>query len=117
MDSRPSTCAFRRNGWPFSFRPTLAASDRRTWPCGSAARTEATMSARPDLNPVAQDNHIAEDLADLVSLPTVTGHERQGLELLAELGQAYGLEVDLHSHDLVRLRRHPNHPGAEVDRD
>jgi acetylornithine deacetylase len=60
---------------------------------------------------------IADDLAAVVQVPSVTGDERAVLERLATLAQDAGLEADLHQHDLAVLRAHPDHPGEEAPRD
>jgi acetylornithine deacetylase len=60
---------------------------------------------------------LARDAAALVQVPSVTGDERAALERLAEQAERLGLEVDLHEHDLVALRAHPDHPGEEAPRD
>ena len=60
---------------------------------------------------------LADDVAALVRVPSVTGDERAALERLAELATALGLRADLHAHDLAALRAHPDHPGEEAARD
>lgn len=60
---------------------------------------------------------LARDAAAVVRVPSVTGAEREVLELLAERAAALGLEADLHEHDLTALRAHPGHPGEEAARD
>src|ERR1700741_2544585 len=60
---------------------------------------------------------LVRDAAAVVRIPSVTGDERPVLEHLAGLAAAYGLEVDLHRHDLEVLRGHPGHPGEEMPRD
>jgi acetylornithine deacetylase len=60
---------------------------------------------------------LLRDAVALLRVPSVTGHERRSLELLAELAAGLGLEPDLHEHDLERLRAHPGHPGEEAPRD
>jgi acetylornithine deacetylase len=60
---------------------------------------------------------LADDLAAVVRVPSVTGDERAVLELLADLAQDAGLEADLHRHDLGALRAHPGHPGEEAPRE
>src|SRR3954451_1075284 len=59
---------------------------------------------------------LARDVAALVSVPSVTGDERAGLERLGELAEALGLRAELHRHDLDELRAHPDHPGEEAPR-
>jgi acetylornithine deacetylase len=49
---------------------------------------------------------LARDAASLVRIPSVTGDERPALEALAELATGYGLEADLHEHDLSVVRAH-----------
>jgi acetylornithine deacetylase len=60
---------------------------------------------------------LARDAATLVRIPSVTGDERPALAALAELATAYGLEADLHEHDLQALRAHDGYPGEEAPRD
>jgi acetylornithine deacetylase len=60
---------------------------------------------------------LLRDAAALLRVPSVTGQERQALEALADLAGGYGLEAELHEHDLARLRSHPDHPGEEAPRD
>jgi acetylornithine deacetylase len=60
---------------------------------------------------------VADDLAAVVQVPSVTGDEKPVLELFATLAQDAGLETDLHRHDLATLRAHPEQPGEEAPRD
>jgi acetylornithine deacetylase len=60
---------------------------------------------------------VAEDLAALVRVPSVTGSERAAIELLVELARRRGLEAEVVEHDLAALRAHPRHPGEEAPRD
>jgi acetylornithine deacetylase len=60
---------------------------------------------------------VADDLAAVVQVPSVTGDEKPVLELFATLAQDAGLETDLHRHDLAALRAHPDQPGEEAPRD
>jgi acetylornithine deacetylase len=60
---------------------------------------------------------LAHDVAALVQVPSETGDERAALERLGELGQDLGLRAELHRHDLVALRAHPDHPGEEAARE
>ena len=60
---------------------------------------------------------LLRDAAALLRVPSVTGRERPVLEALAALAAEYGLEADLHQHDLAVLRSHPDHPGEEAPRD
>src|SRR3954447_6718514 len=60
---------------------------------------------------------LARDASALVQVPSVTGDERAVLERLAELAAGAGPAVDLHRHDLARLRAHPDHPREEAPRD
>jgi acetylornithine deacetylase len=59
---------------------------------------------------------VAADLAALVRIPSVTGHERGALEWLARRAGGLGLEAELVEHDLAALRAHPEHPGEEAPR-
>ena len=59
---------------------------------------------------------LARDAAELVRVPSVTGDERAVLERLGELAAGYGLEAELHVHDLAALRAHPDHPGEDAPR-
>jgi acetylornithine deacetylase len=60
---------------------------------------------------------LARDAAAAVRVPSVTGSEREVLELLAERAAELGLEADLHAHDLAALRANPGHPGEEAPRE
>ena len=60
---------------------------------------------------------IAQDVATVVQVPSVTGDEKAVLEVLAELARGHGLEAELHEHDLRALRAHPGHPGEEAPRE
>jgi acetylornithine deacetylase len=60
---------------------------------------------------------LADDVAALVRVPSVTGDEGAALERLADLAAALGLRGDLHRHDLAALRAHPDYPGEEAARD
>jgi acetylornithine deacetylase len=60
---------------------------------------------------------LARDAAAALRVPSVTGGERDVLELLAGTAASLGLEPDLHRHDLAALRAHPGHPGEEAARD
>ena len=73
---------------------------------------EIERAALAALDPAA----LVRDAAAAVRIPSVTGHERAVLELLAETAAGLGLEPDLHRHDLAALRRHPAHPGEEAER-
>jgi acetylornithine deacetylase len=79
------------------------------------------MPADPAVEAAALDaldpEALARDAAAAVRIPSVTGQEREALELLAGLAADRGLEVDLHDHDLAALRRHPGQPGSEAPRD
>jgi len=66
--------------------------------------------------PVIDPSVLAEDLAELVQIPSVTGQERAALAWLARRAQELGLEAELVEHDLTALRAHPDHPGEEAPR-
>jgi acetylornithine deacetylase len=59
---------------------------------------------------------LAEDVAELVQIPSVTGQERAALAWLESRAQELGLEAALVEHDLAALRAHPDHPGEEAPR-
>jgi acetylornithine deacetylase len=59
---------------------------------------------------------LAEDVAELVQIPSITGQERAALAWLAERAEELGLEAELVEHDLDALRAHPGHPGEEAPR-
>ena len=59
---------------------------------------------------------LARDTAELVRVPSLTGHERAALERLGELAERLGLRANVHQHDLDALRSHPGHPGEEAPR-
>jgi acetylornithine deacetylase len=60
---------------------------------------------------------VADDLAALVRVPSLTGRERPAVELLASIAQRRGLHAEVVEHDLASLRAHPDHPGEEAPRD
>jgi acetylornithine deacetylase len=60
---------------------------------------------------------VAEDLAALVRVPSLTGRERPAVELLASIAERRGLHAEVVEHDLASLRAHPDHPGEEAARD
>jgi acetylornithine deacetylase len=66
--------------------------------------------------PVIDPPVLAEDLAELVQIPSVTGQERAALAWLARRAQELGLEAELVEHDLTAVRAHPDHPGEEAPR-
>jgi len=59
---------------------------------------------------------LARDTSRLVQVPSLTGHEREAVELAAAIGRELGLEAEVHEHDLEALRAHPGHPGEEAPR-
>lgn len=59
---------------------------------------------------------LARDTSRLVQVPSLTGHEREAVELAAAIGRELGLEAEVHEHDLAALRAHPGHPGEEAPR-
>jgi acetylornithine deacetylase len=65
---------------------------------------------------VLNPEKIAADLSRIVQVPSITAEERDVLERLGEMAQAYGLESTIREHDLKALRIHPYYPGGEVDR-
>src|SRR5207247_801784 len=66
---------------------------------------------------VLNPEQIATDLSRIVQVPSITGNERNVLERLGELAEAYGLESTIHEHDLEALRNHPDYPGEEAHRE
>jgi acetylornithine deacetylase len=64
----------------------------------------------------ADAKRITEDLADLVSIPSVTGSERLVQEHMAALLDELTLEVDVIETDPETLSRDPDFPGYEVPR-
>jgi acetylornithine deacetylase len=79
------------------------------------------MAAAPGFEVGALDaldpDALIRDAAAAIRVPSVTGHEREVLELLAGLAEERGLAVDLHEHDLAAVRRHPAQPGSEMPRE
>jgi acetylornithine deacetylase len=65
------------------------------------------------LNPEA----LLADVAAIVSVPRVTGEEREAMQLFAQRAGVLGLRAELIEHDLAALRAHPDHPGEEAARD
>lgn len=60
---------------------------------------------------------ISEDLSRIVQIPSITGEERNIVEVLGEMAVSYGLQAAVQEHDLDALRGHPEHPGEEAPRD
>jgi acetylornithine deacetylase len=60
---------------------------------------------------------LARDVAALVRVPSVTGDEREVLELAASVAERLGLRAELVRHDLDGLRANPGHPGEEAPRE
>ncbi len=60
---------------------------------------------------------LAADAAALVRVPSVTGDEREVIELLAAIARARGLDAAVDEHDLTALRAHDDHPGEEAPRE
>ena len=59
---------------------------------------------------------LAEDVAALVQVPSITGDERAAVERLAEIAARRGLETEVVEHDLAAVRAHADHPGEEAPR-
>ena len=66
---------------------------------------------------VLDPDKIAADLSRIVQVPSITGEERNVVERLGEMTEAYGLESTIHEHDLEALRKHPDYPGEEAHRE
>jgi nucleotide-binding universal stress UspA family protein len=66
---------------------------------------------------VVNPEKIAADLSRIVQVPSITGEERNAVEKLGEMTEAYGLESSIHEHDLDTLRKHPDYPGEEAHRE
>ena len=66
---------------------------------------------------VLNPDKIAADLSRIVQVPSITGEERNVVERLGEITEAYGLESTIHEHDLEALRKHPDYPGDEAHRE
>ena len=60
---------------------------------------------------------LAQDVAALVRVPSLTGAERPAAEAFVAMAQRLGLDAALVEHDLSALRGHPGHPGEEALRD
>ena len=56
------------------------------------------------------------DLARLVRQPSITGEERDVVELVAAMGAEHGLRSEVVTHDLAALREAPGYPGEEAAR-
>jgi acetylornithine deacetylase len=59
---------------------------------------------------------LADDLAELVQIPSITGDVRAALAWLGRRAEELGLAAELVEHDLAALRAHPDHPGEEAPR-
>jgi acetylornithine deacetylase len=66
---------------------------------------------------VLNPEKIASDLSRIVQVPSITGEERNVVERLGEMTEAYGLESTIHEHNLEALRKHPDYPGEEAHRE
>lgn len=66
---------------------------------------------------VLDPEKIAADLSRIVRVPSITGEERNVVEKLGEMAEAYGLPSTMHEHDLEALRKHPDYPGEEAHRE
>jgi acetylornithine deacetylase len=64
----------------------------------------------------ADPDRIVEDLAELVSVPSITGSERGAQELVASLLEEATLGVDWIEADVEALAGRPGFPGIEVPR-
>ena len=53
---------------------------------------------------------LARDAAELVRVPSLTGDERAAAELVATMAHRLGLQAEVVDHDVMELRRHPEHP-------
>ena len=60
---------------------------------------------------------LADDVAALVRVRSLSGDERGVMELFAHRANVLGLDAELHEHDLAALRAAPGHPGEEAPRD
>ena len=61
-------------------------------------------------------DRISRRLADLISVPSVTGNELAIRDHLAQILDGMGLEVEAFDADLDSLTADPAFPGMEVDR-
>jgi acetylornithine deacetylase len=59
---------------------------------------------------------VADDVAALVQVPSVTGEEHAAIGWLAERATELGLGCQIVEHHLAALRAHPDHPGEEARR-
>jgi acetylornithine deacetylase len=72
----------------------------------------------PDGLPTIDEQRLLDDLADLLTIPSVSGSEAE-VEVQAWLADRWiheGLEVDRWDLDLAGLQADPQFPGMEVDR-
>jgi acetylornithine deacetylase len=74
-------------------------------PAGAAIAAEA-------VDPAA----LAEDLAALIRIPSITGDERAIAARLADQLEALGMEVEIFHPDPADVREDPDWPGEEVER-
>jgi acetylornithine deacetylase len=56
---------------------------------------------------------LADDVATLVRVPSLTGSERAAAEAFAAMAARLGVAAEVVEHDLQALRAHPAHPGEE----
>jgi len=91
---------------------------------GASARYRRPMGRHPEATTASQHEQralaaldparLTSDLARLVRERSVTGAEREAVELVAALGEELGLPGEVVEHDLAALRRAPAHPGEEA---
>jgi len=62
------------------------------------------------------EQRLIDAVRDLLRLPSLTGQEAAAQRWLGQHMRQLGLEVDLWTIDVASLRKHPQFPGIEVDR-
>jgi acetylornithine deacetylase len=83
----------------------MSPARKRALPAGAAIAAEA-------VDPAA----LAEDLAALIRIPSITGNEDAIAANVADRLEALGLEVEIFHPDPADVRADPDWPGEEVER-
>lgn len=92
---------------PARYRPPMKSESTPAVDAGQSERR-----ALAALDPA----RLADDLARLVREPSITGAEREVVELVAAMGDGLGLATEVIEHDLPALRAAPGYPGEEAPR-
>src|SRR5690349_2359963 len=83
---------------------------------GSVKRGRAARTAARDAAAAVDPGALVADLAALVRVPSITGHEDEIAGMLADRLEAAGLTVEVFHPDPADIRADPAWPGEEVPR-